>query len=182
MAQFGAAYTHRGELHGTAALSAVALLLGVAFGLSTLLTPLYLIYQQHFGFSRITLTLIYAVYAIGNVAALLFLGRVSDRIGRRIIALSAIATLAVATLVFLSANGVAALYVGRALTGLGVGIASGTGQSLSAKTIRLALLRSARAQTSWVSGSRHCWQACWRNMRRGHCTCRSSSILLFCAL
>jgi hypothetical protein len=77
MAQFGAAYTHRGELHGTAALSAVALLLGVAFGLSTLLTPLYLIYQQHFGFSRITLTLIYAVYAIGNVAALLFLGRVS---------------------------------------------------------------------------------------------------------
>jgi sugar phosphate permease len=57
MAQFGAAYTHRGELHGTAALSAVALLLGVAFGLSTLLTPLYLIYQQRFGFSRITLTL-----------------------------------------------------------------------------------------------------------------------------
>jgi hypothetical protein len=35
----------------------VALLLGVAFGLSTLLTPLYLIYQQRFGFSRITLTL-----------------------------------------------------------------------------------------------------------------------------
>jgi hypothetical protein len=60
MAHFGAASTHRAELQGTAALAAVAMLLGAAFGLSTLITPLYLIYQQQFGFSQITLTLIYA--------------------------------------------------------------------------------------------------------------------------
>ena len=37
----------------------------------TPITPLYLIYQQQSGFSQITLTLIYAAYAIGSIAALL---------------------------------------------------------------------------------------------------------------
>src|SRR3954471_14409995 len=118
MAQTSVAHAHRTELHGAAAQAAVAMLLGTAFGLSTLITPLYLVYQQQFGFSQITLTLIYAAYAIGNIAALLFFGRVSDRVGRRLIALSAIVTLIVAALVFLFANGVAALYIGRILSGL----------------------------------------------------------------
>lgn len=111
MAHFGVVQTHHGELRGTAALATVATLLGVAFGLSTLITPLYLIYQQQFGFSQITLTQIYAAYAIGNIAALLFFGRASDHVGRRVTALSAIATLIVAALVFLTADGIAALYV-----------------------------------------------------------------------
>jgi MFS family permease len=134
MAQSGVAH-HRAELQEAAALAAVGALLGVAFGLSTLITPLYLIYQQQFGFSQITLTLIYAAYAIGNLAALLFFGRISDRVGRRLIALSAIATLIVAALVFLFANGVAALYIGRILSGLGIGIASGTGNAWLAELV-----------------------------------------------
>jgi MFS family permease len=129
MAHFGAAYGLRTELQGTAALAAVAMLLGAAFGLSTLITPLYLIYQQQFGFSQVTLTLIYAAYAIGNIVALLFFGRISDRVGRRPTAVLAIATLIIAALVFLFANGVAALYVARILSGLGIGIASGTGNA-----------------------------------------------------
>ena len=75
MAHVSAAQRHRLKFRGTAALAAVATLIGVAFGLSTLVTPLYLIYQQQFGFSQITLTLIYAAHAIGNIAALLFFGR-----------------------------------------------------------------------------------------------------------
>jgi MFS family permease len=122
--------THaRTELHGTATLAAVATLIAVAFGLSTLLTPLYIMYKQAFGFSQITLTLVYAVYVIGNIAALLFLGRVSDCAGRRLMALSAIAILIVAALVLLFADSIAALYAGRILTGLGIGIASGTGNA-----------------------------------------------------
>src|SRR5262249_27210475 len=126
---FGSTHAQRMELQGTGSLVAVSLLIGVAFGLSTLLTPLYLIYQQAFGFSQVTLTLIYAAYVIGNLAALLFVGRVSDRAGRRITALPAIAVLIVAALVLLFANGVAPLYIGRILTGLGIGIASGTGNA-----------------------------------------------------
>jgi MFS family permease len=135
MAQLGVAYIHRAEFQGTAALAVVAMLLAVAFGLSTLITPLYIIYQQQFGFSQLTLTLIYAAYVIGNIAALLFFGRVSDRVGRRLTALSAIATLIVAALVFLFANGVAALYIARILSGLGIGIASGTGNAWLAELV-----------------------------------------------
>ena len=58
-----------------------------------------------------------AAYAVGNVAALLFFGRVSDRAGRRLIALSGIATLIVAALVFLLADGIASLYIARASAG-----------------------------------------------------------------
>ena len=89
MANVSTAHLHRMEVQGTAALAAVALLIGVAFGLSTLLTPLYLLYQQQFGFSQVTLTPIYAAYVIGNLTASLFFGRVSDRVGRRLTAISA---------------------------------------------------------------------------------------------
>ncbi|MEZ2126227.1 MULTISPECIES: MFS transporter [unclassified Sinorhizobium] len=135
MVQSGATRIQWVELHGAAALAAVAMLIGTAFGLSTLITPLYLIYQQRFGFSQITLTLIYAAYAVGNVAALLYFGRISDRVGRRLIAMVAIATLIIAALVFLFANGITALYIARVLSGLGVGIASGTGNAWLAELI-----------------------------------------------
>ncbi|MGY3443600.1 MULTISPECIES: MFS transporter [unclassified Bradyrhizobium] len=126
MAQLDAMRTQRMELRHTAALAAVGMLLGTAFALSTLITPLYLIYQKAFGFSQITLTLIYAAYAIGNIAALLLFGRVSDRAGRRVTALSATVVLIVAALVFLFADGITWLYIGRVLSGLGIGLASGT--------------------------------------------------------
>jgi MFS family permease len=135
MTQFGSTRTVRSGFHGTSALAMVAALIGTAFGFSTLVTPLYVIYQQKFGFSQITLTLIYAAYAIGNVAALLFFGHVSDRVGRRPAALSAIGTLIVAAFVFLFAKGVAALYIGRILSGLGIGIASGTGNAWLAELV-----------------------------------------------
>ncbi|WP_249158675.1 MFS transporter [Bradyrhizobium tropiciagri] len=109
--------------------------MAVAFGLSTLMTPLYLLYQKAFGYSQITLTLIYAAYAIGNVAALLLLGRVSDRAGRRVTALGGIAALIAATFVFLFARGTISLYAGRILSGLGIGVASGTANAWLAELV-----------------------------------------------
>ncbi|MGF6308819.1 MFS family permease [Bradyrhizobium sp. i1.8.4] len=135
MAHFAAVRNHRLELRNTAALTVVGMLLATAFGLSTLITPLYLIYQKAFGFSQITLTLIYAVYAIGNIAALLLFGSASDRAGRRATALSAIAVLIGAALVLLFARGTAWLYAGRILSGLGVGLASGTGNAWLAELV-----------------------------------------------
>ena len=46
-------------------------MIGALFAGSTVLTPLYVIYKPQFGFSQISLTLIYAAYVIGNLAALL---------------------------------------------------------------------------------------------------------------
>jgi MFS family permease len=117
------------------AIVAVAAMIGVMFAGSTLLTPLYIIYKQKFGFSDITLTLIYAAYVVGNLGALLVFGRLSDQIGRRRAALPALAVAVLSTLVFLFTDGTAALFWGRALSGLGIGVAAGTGNAWLAELV-----------------------------------------------
>ena len=77
------------EFRGSTAVGAVAFMIGVLFAGSTVVTPLYVIYKQQFGFSQISLTLVYAAYVVGNLAALLLFGRLSDEIGRRRTAVSA---------------------------------------------------------------------------------------------
>ncbi len=119
--------TESRQLPREASILVVAAEIAVFFMGSTLLTPLYVLYKRAFGFSEITLTLIYAVYVIGNLAALLLLGRLSDRIGRRPMSFAAFAAAALSTLLFLIAEGTALLFVARALNGLAVGLASGTG-------------------------------------------------------
>ncbi len=94
---------------------------------STLMTPLYALYRREFGFSEITLTLVYSIYVVGNVTALLLFGRVSDRIGRKRIGLPALALAGVSAVLFLFAANTAWLFVARTLSGFAVGIASGTG-------------------------------------------------------
>ncbi|MDP9345824.1 MAG: MFS transporter, partial [Actinomycetota bacterium] len=54
------------------------LLLGVNLG-----TPLYAVYEERFGFSAATLTLVFGIYAAVLVPSLLVFGQVSDRVGRR---------------------------------------------------------------------------------------------------
>jgi predicted MFS family arabinose efflux permease len=102
-------------------------MIGVAFMGSGLITPLYEIYQKAFHFSEIALTLIYAAYVLGNIGALLFFGRFSDRIGRRPVAFASIALGVGSMLCFLFATGTRWLYLGRVLSGIAVGLASGTG-------------------------------------------------------
>ena len=92
---------------------------------STLVTPLYVLYQNEFGFSELVLTLVFAAYALGNIASLFLLGRISDQIGRRRTTLPAIAVAMLATVVFLFAAGTAWLFAGRFLSGLAIGMASG---------------------------------------------------------
>jgi len=101
-------------------------MIGVLFAGSTLLTPLYVIYQERFGFSHITLTLIYAVYVAGNLVALLLFGRMSDKLGRRWGALAAVLIAISSMFAFLFARSTSALYVGRFLSGLALGVGSGS--------------------------------------------------------
>ncbi|WP_376703956.1 MFS transporter [Mesorhizobium sp. ISC25] len=123
------------ELVGSAAAAAVAAMIAALFAGSTALTPLYIIYKQVFGFSQITLTLVYAVYVIGNLAALLMLGRVSDAIGRRPMALAGMAVAVVSAVVFLFAENVAWLDIARILSGLGIGVGAGTGTAWLAELL-----------------------------------------------
>ena len=74
---------HSRALRAQLEIWAVGGCLALMFAGSTLPTPLYSLYQRLFGFSELALTLIYAAYVLGNLSALLFLGRLSDQIGRR---------------------------------------------------------------------------------------------------
>jgi len=100
-------------------------MLGVMFVGAILPTPLYPLFRQSFGFSGVTLTLIYATYVLGNLIALLFFGRLSDQIGRRITSLPAIGVGIASTLVFAFAAGTGWLLVARALSGFATGLAAG---------------------------------------------------------
>ncbi|RWF45864.1 MAG: MFS transporter [Mesorhizobium sp.] len=117
------------------AIPAVAAMIAVLFAGSTVLTPLYIIYKQQFGFSQITLTLIYAVYVVGNLGALLVFGGVSDVVGRRPAALAAMIVAIVSALIFLFAGNVLSLDVARILSGLGIGIGAGTGTAWIAELL-----------------------------------------------
>ena len=116
------------EAGNRAALCIVAAALAVLFAGSTLLTPMYELYRRAFGLSQLTTTLIYATYAAGNIVALLLVGRASDLIGRRRTALPSLTVAALSSTCYLLAPraGSAWLFVGRAMSGLAVGIAAGT--------------------------------------------------------
>ena len=118
-----------------AAIGAISAMIGALFAGSTIVTPLYIMYSHAFGFSQISLTLIYAAYVIGNLCALLMFGHLSDQVGRRPMALASMALAIVSALVFLFARGIAWLYCGRILSGLAIGIGAGTGTAWLAELI-----------------------------------------------
>ena len=88
-------------------------------------TPLYAVYQAKWGFSPITTTVVFGVYALAVLASLLVVGRLSDHIGRRPVLLAAIAVQAATMLVFATADGVPELLVARVIQGLSTGAAAG---------------------------------------------------------
>ena len=84
-------------------------------------TPLYATYQAAWGFSALTTTVVFGVYAITFLAALLTAGRLSDHIGRRPVLLAGIAGQVLALAVFVEAHSVAALLAARTVQGMATG-------------------------------------------------------------
>jgi MFS family permease len=109
-------------------------LLAFAFAVTmlgtTLPTPLYPAYEQRLGFGELTVTVVFATYAVGVLIALLAFGRASDTLGRRPMLTAAIAVSALSAVTFLvvgsvHGGGEALLLVGRALSGLSAGMVTG---------------------------------------------------------
>lgn len=88
-------------------------------------TPLYALYQQRWGFSPLTVTVVYGTYSLAVLVALLTVGSLSDHIGRRPTILASLALEAAALVVLVEASGVAALIFGRIVQGLATGLAAG---------------------------------------------------------
>lgn len=93
---------------------------------TTLPTPLYGIYQRELHFSTLTVTVVFATYAAGVLAALLLAGHVSDEVGRRRALLPGLALSMLSAVVFLTAHDLTLLFVGRLLSGLSAGVFTGT--------------------------------------------------------
>lgn len=88
------------------------------------LTPLLVVYKQMWDFAPAMLTVAFAVYAIGFLAAALSLGSLSDRIGRRPVLIVALALQLASNAVFLFAPDVSWIIAGRVVQGVASGAAT----------------------------------------------------------
>jgi len=104
----------------------IAAVFAVSMAFSTVPTPLYPIYQRQDGFTSFTVTVIFAVYAVGVVTSLLLAGHISDWAGRKRVLLPALGLEAVAAVLFLAWPALPGLLIARFITGLGVGMITAT--------------------------------------------------------
>lgn len=118
--------SHEPRLSRKAGFWVIAASMTTLTAVSTAPSSLYGLYQRQDDLSSITITLVYAVYAVGIVASLLLVGHVSDWYGRRIVLVPALLTGLVATIVFATSTSLPALLVARVLTGFALGAAIAT--------------------------------------------------------
>ena len=113
------------RLSGRPAVFVLASLIVALLASSAAPTPLYAIYQVRWHFTPITTTVVFGVYAMAVLAALLTLGKLSDHVGRRPVLLTAIAVHAGSLVIFVTATGVPALLAARVVQGVSTGAALG---------------------------------------------------------
>lgn len=87
-------------------------------------TPLYHLYQEGLHFSAGMLTLIFGVYALSLLAALLTVGSLSDHLGRKPVIFAALILDMLAMLLFINEDSVAWLIAARTLQGFATGMAT----------------------------------------------------------
>lgn len=87
-------------------------------------TPLYHLYQEGLHFSAGMLTLIFGVYALSLLAALLTVGSLSDYLGRKPVIFAALILDMLAMVLFINEDSVAWLIAARTLQGFATGMAT----------------------------------------------------------
>jgi MFS family permease len=105
-------------------IAAVAFLLNMAF--SAVPTPLYAIYAARDGLDSVSITIVYAVYAVGVIASLFFGGHLSDSIGRKVVFVPALTVNVASAVIFMLWPSFAGLLVARIVSGVSVGLTTAT--------------------------------------------------------
>ena len=105
---------------------AVAFAFLVVMAFATLPSPLYGLYRERDHLSAFTVTIVYAIWAAGTIAALIAVPSIAQRIGRRGAMVAGVATMMVAAGDLAAWKALPGLLVGRFLTGVAVGMAAGT--------------------------------------------------------
>jgi MFS family permease len=160
----------RRTLPASAALYLLASIVVSLLAGSSAPTPLYAIYQGQWGFSPITTTIIFGIYAIAVLSSLLVFGRLSDHVGRRPVLLVALAVQMVTMVLFATADGVPALVTARVVQGLSTGAAiAAIGPACSTSTGSRARSRTRSFRCS-ASVPAACCPACSCSSSRGRPT------------
>ncbi|MBB5867489.1 MFS family permease [Allocatelliglobosispora scoriae] len=82
----------------------------------------YPIYAEQPGVTELTTTALFSTYPVALVATLIACGAMSDLVGRRRVLFTSLAVIVAGTSIFVATEWVPALFVARALQGMGVGI------------------------------------------------------------
>jgi MFS family permease len=114
---------HKNPAAGKYPIAATAL--GLLLAGSLMPTPLFELYHRMWGLTPAEISLIFAIYAGSLIPSLLFLGGISDSIGRRRTILLAFAGMAIGALIFAFADGLIWLIIARIVQGLAMGIGTG---------------------------------------------------------
>ncbi|MFE0425084.1 MFS transporter [Streptomyces sp. NPDC058953] len=125
--QSGPVSTSDGRIRHRPGFLAAAGVFAIGMAGTTLPTPLYGLYREELGFSELTVTLVFATYAVGVILTLLLAGNHSDRAGRRPVLLCALLFGAASAVCFLLEDGLPLLYAGRVFSGFSAGLLSGAG-------------------------------------------------------
>jgi hypothetical protein len=106
--------------------TAVAFAFLIVMAFATLPSPLYGLYRTRDNLSAFTITLVYAIWAGGTIAALLAVPAVASRIGRRGVMLTSVATMMASAGLLAAWKALPGLLIGRLFTGFAVGLVAGT--------------------------------------------------------
>ncbi|KOV71384.1 arabinose transporter permease [Streptomyces sp. NRRL WC-3723] len=116
-------WTHEGRMFRLAFTSAMVSLVA-SFVASAAPIPLFNTYRAEDGFTNAGISLAVVANAVGTIAALLVLGRLSNHLGRRITAIASLGLLLLGCLLLLKVHDIGTLLTGRLLMGVGTGLAS----------------------------------------------------------
>jgi predicted MFS family arabinose efflux permease len=105
---------------------AVAFAFLIVMAFATMPSPLYGLYRTRDHLSALTITVVFAIFAAGTIAALRADSFVAARVGRRGVMLCAVATMMVAAGLLALWKDLPGLLIGRLLTGVADGLAAGT--------------------------------------------------------
>ena len=113
------------RLNHRAALMLNALILFTFLGASSAPSPLYGVYRAIWGFSALTLTVVFSSYAFALLLALLLFGALSDYLGRKPVLLWALVIEIASAMLFWDAQSVIWLLAARTVQGFATGMAIG---------------------------------------------------------
>jgi MFS family permease len=97
-----------------------------AMAFTTVPTPLWSLYAQRDRFSSLTVTIVFAVYAVAVALSLFLVGHLSDSHGRRRVLMPALLLEILAGVVFVVWPSLPGLLLARVLSGLGIGAVTAT--------------------------------------------------------